>query len=95
MNFFFALLLVPLFISSQSTIELKNRFNTYLNFNGSLNSQVKFNDNSVSILNAGNPEFTIYLDEQPVFSNLLTSLKPQEFTSIISGKKTNIFPKNN
>lgn len=87
MKFFFAFLFVPLFVSSQLTNELKNRFNTYLNFNGSLNSQVKFNDNSVSILNAGNPEFTIYLDEQPVFSNLLTSLKPQDFITIYNWKK--------
>lgn len=87
MKFFLYFSFIPLIIFSQSNSELKNRFNTYLNFNGSLNSQVKFTDNSVSILNAGNPEFTLFSDEYQVFSNLLLSLKPQEFVPIYSWKK--------
>lgn len=87
MKFFFVLLFVPLFFFSQTITELKNRYTTYLNFNGSLNSYVRFNENSVSILNGGNPEFSVYLDEQNVFSNLLTSLKPQDFIPIYNWKK--------
>ena len=83
---FFALL-ITCTLNSQSITSLKNRFNTYLNFNGSLNSQVAFSDNSVSILSAGKPEFTVFTDEQQTFSLLLTSLKPSDFTSIYTWKK--------
>jgi N-acetylmuramoyl-L-alanine amidase len=79
--FFFGLL------QSQTTSDLKKKFDTYLSFNGSLNSLVSFNANSVSILNAGTPEFTVYTDEQAAISLLLKTLKPDEFLAIYNWKK--------
>lgn len=49
---------------SQTIQQCKNRFDTYLNFNGSLNNIVKFEDNSILLYNAqGKKEFAIYPHE--------------------------------
>ena len=79
--------LISIVCNSQSITDIKYRFNTYLNFKGSLNSSVSFSDNSVSIMNAGKPEFTVYVDEQKTFANLLLQLNPKDFTSIYTWKK--------
>jgi N-acetylmuramoyl-L-alanine amidase len=71
----------------QSVPELEKRFNTYLNFNGSLNSFVNFNEHSVSILSSGKSEFTVYDDEIAILSGLLKTLKPADFVSIYTWKK--------
>lgn len=72
---------------SQTTAELKKKFNTYLSFNGSLNALVTFNEQSVSILKAGAAEFTAYTDEFPKLSLLLKSKKPEDFLAIYTWKK--------
>lgn len=72
---------------SQTTAELKKKFNTYLSFNGSLNSLVSFNEHSVSILKAGLPEFTAYTDELPKLSLLLKAKKPEDILAIYAWKK--------
>ena len=89
MKFLFFAFFLILFVnaSSQSGTELKKRFDTYLNFNGSLNSLVSINANSVVILNAGKPEFTAFTDEQAVLSLLLKKLKPTEFLTLYKWKK--------
>ncbi len=72
---------------SQSISNLKQRFNTYLNFKGSLNSIVSFTDKSVSILKNNNAEFTLFNDELSVFAQLATQLPQQQFTFIYNWKK--------
>lgn len=72
---------------SQTTAELKKKFNTYLSFNGSLNSLVSFNEHSVSILKAGAAEFTAYTDELPKLSLLLKAKKPEDVLAIYAWKK--------
>lgn len=74
-------------LSGQLTPDLEKRFNTYLNFNGSLTSQVNFKEHSVSIMNAGKNEFTLYENEYATLSGLLKVLKPVEFVSIYNWKK--------
>ena len=85
------LIVLPAIIFSEyifaQSVDAKKRFDTYLNFNGSLNSLVSFNANSVSILNTGKPEFTVFNDEQSTLSILLKKLKPIEFLEIYNWKK--------
>ncbi len=87
MKFICFLCLTPLFIFSQSVPQLKKRFDTYLNFNGSLSSSVNFSEHSASILSAGKNEFTVYEDEINTISALLKVLKPSDFVSIYTWKK--------
>lgn len=84
---FFFLFVFSLTLSAQSASDLKKKFETYLSFNGSLNSLVTFNANSVSILNGGAPEFTVFLDEIPTLSLLLKKSKPADFLTLYSWKK--------
>jgi N-acetylmuramoyl-L-alanine amidase len=67
--------------------DLEKRFSTYLNFNGSLSSSLNFNAHSVSILNSGKNEFTVYEDEIAVISGLLKTVKPSDFIPIYNWKK--------
>lgn len=87
MKFTCFLCFAPLFIFAQSVPELKKRFDTYLNFNGSLSSSVNFNEHSVSILSSGKNELTLYEDEIATLSGLLKLLKPADFISIYTWKK--------
>ncbi len=84
---FLSVLIISFSVSSQTVIDLKKRYDTYLNFNGSLNSLVSFNANSVSVLNAGKSEFTVFTDEQPTLSFLLKKLNPTDFLVIYKWKK--------
>jgi N-acetylmuramoyl-L-alanine amidase len=74
-------------LSGQTTAELKKKSDTYLSFNGSLNSLLSFNANSVSILNAGKPEFTAYTDEFEKLALLLETKKAEDFLVIYQWKK--------
>lgn len=70
-------------IFSQSICDLKTRFNTYLNFNGSLNQCVSFTENSVVIKRDGKAEYTVYEGEQEILTALLKTKKPSEFMYFI------------
>jgi len=49
---------------SQSLPECKQRFDTYLNFKGSLNEVVKFEENTIFLLDSkGNKELAVYAEE--------------------------------
>ncbi len=50
-------------IKAQNIQQCRNRFDSYLNFHGSLNGFVKFNGNSLSLLSGGKKELTIYEEE--------------------------------
>ncbi len=76
-------------IFSQSICDLKTRFNTYLNFNGSLNQCVSFTENSVVIKSAGKAEYTVYEGEQEILTALLKTKKPSEFILLYHWKKNN------
>lgn len=84
---FLWLLLCCGMLSGQTTAELKKKFDTYLSFNGSLNASVSFNANSVSVLNAGKPEFTAYTDEFEKLALLLEFKKAEDFLAIYQWKK--------
>lgn len=78
----------------QLTTDMEKRFTTYLNFNGSLTSQVSFKEHSVSIMNSGKNEFTVYENEYTALAGLLKVLKPSEFVSIYNWKKNTRLSKN-
>ncbi len=89
MRLSFYLLFISNIIFSQSISELKTRFNTYLNFNSSLDQSISFSDKSVSIKIAGKPDFTIYEGEQEILSALLKNKTASEFIPIYQWKKNN------
>ena len=89
MKLFFYFIFFSPIIFSQSISDLKNRFDTYLNFNGSLNQSVSFTDKSVSIKSAGKPDFTIYDGEQEILIALLKTKKPSECITLYHWKKNN------
>lgn len=66
-------LLLPVLAFAQSKEDLERRFNTYLNFRGSLSSSVQISSSALSILEKGQPEFTAYASEWPVLGALLQS----------------------
>lgn len=91
---FLVLLLYSEILPGQTVTELKKKFDTYLSFNGSLNALVSFHANSVSILNAGKPEFTVYTDEFEKLALLLENKKADDFLGIYQWKKnTHLSPK--
>ncbi len=89
MKLFFYFIFIPNIIFSQSISDLKTRFDTYLNFNGSLNQSVSFTEKSVSIKNAGKSDFTVYEGEQEILTTLLKTKKTSEFITIYNWKKNN------
>ena len=89
MKLSFYFLFISNIIFSQSISELKTRFNTYLNFNGSLDQSVSFTEKSVSLKSAGKSDFTIYEGEQEILTTLLKNKTASEFTTIYHWKKNN------
>ncbi len=89
MKLFFYFIFISNIIFSQSISDLKTRFDTYLNFNGSLNQSVSFTEKSVSIKNAGKSDFTVYEGEQEILTTLLKTKKTSEFITIYNWKKNN------
>jgi len=89
MKLFFYFIFISNIIFSQSIPDLKTRFDTYLNFNGSLNQSVSFTEKSVSIKSAGKSDFTVYEGEQEILTTLLKTKKTSEFITIYNWKKNN------
>jgi N-acetylmuramoyl-L-alanine amidase len=77
-------------IKSQTIVDLKNRFNTYLNFKESLNHLVSFHQNAVSISNMGKAEFTVYENEINCLSLVFTNFKTTELINFYNWKKNRI-----
>lgn len=66
-------------VFSQSVHECKKRFDTYLNFKGSLNALVKFDKESISIYNSkGQKEFTAYHKELALLAEVFEHYTPEE-----------------
>ena len=60
------------FIFAQTIKQCKYRFDNYLNFKGSLNGRVLFNNDAIYILDSkGKKEFAIYANEIEVVSRFL------------------------
>ncbi|MBK9283733.1 MAG: N-acetylmuramoyl-L-alanine amidase [Sphingobacteriaceae bacterium] len=78
-SFLLFLILTPFIGSAQSVKKCKQRFDSYLNFRGSLNSLVKFDNNSICIYHNGKKEFSLYTNELEMMAEFFehTSLKQQ------------------
>lgn len=75
----FILAVIPFLCFSQTIKQCQQRFDSYLNFRGSLNNLVKFDDQSISIYHNGKKEFSIYANELAMMAEFFehTSLKQQ------------------
>lgn len=83
---FFFLILIE-FSFSQSIQQCKHRFDTYLNFRGSLNSVVKFEEDAICIFDAqGKKEFAIYAHELPLMAAFFEHNTYQEQEKLIKQK---------
>ncbi|MCE3226756.1 MAG: hypothetical protein K0S32_1307, partial [Bacteroidetes bacterium] len=81
---------IPLFYNAQTVKQCKERFDKYLNFKGSLNNVVKFEENVIHICNSkGNKEFSIYAHEIEMLGEFFehTSYKKQEELLKLKGTK--------
>lgn len=84
------LFVVNSFAYAQTMKQCKQRFDTYLNFKGSLNNVVKFEENVINIYNPkGVKEFAIYANELDMLAEFFehTSLKQQEQLLKLKGTK--------
>lgn len=76
--------------SAQTVKQCKERFDTYLNFKGSLNNIVKFEDKQIDFYNSkGTKEFSIYSGEISMLADFFehTSYKQQEELLKLKGTK--------
>lgn len=80
-------LLLPVLAMSQSKDDLERRFNTYLNFRGSLSSSVQISSSALSILSNGQPEFTAYAAEWQAVGALLQSQTIEQQKQFYDWKK--------
>lgn len=80
-------LLISITVNSQTISVLKNRFNLYLNFKNSLISSVAFTNNSVSIINKGRVEFTVFENEITILSDCFKTLTIQECLKLYTWKQ--------
>lgn len=81
---------VTAFGNAQSIKQCKERFDNYLNFHGSLNNLVKFDDNQITIYNnKGLKEFVVHAGELEMLAEFFehTSLKQQEELLKLKGTK--------
>jgi len=81
MKFCFSLFcLLTLFAKAQTIQQCKQRFDNYLNFKGSLNGSVKFENDALYLMSGGKKEFAVYANEVGVLSDFFqhTSLKQQD-----------------
>lgn len=86
----FILLVCTFSFSAQTIKQCKERFDTYLNFKGSLNNYVKFEDNVINMYNSkGTKEFSIYSHEIEMLAEFFehTSYKQQEQLMKLKGTK--------
>ncbi|MGZ3899074.1 MAG: hypothetical protein ACXVNQ_01960, partial [Bacteroidia bacterium] len=78
------------FCEAQTIHQCKERFETYLNFKGSLNNIVKFTDKEIGFYNAkGTKEFSIYSGEISMLADFFehTTYKQQEQLLKLKGTK--------
>lgn len=79
--------LFGLFSQAQTIQQCKNRFDTYLNFKGSLNSKVKFEKEVIYICNAqGKKEFAVYENEIKGLALFFENANIQQQQALMSSK---------
>lgn len=86
----YILVLVAAVGRAQTMRQCRQRFDAYLNFKGSLNNVVKFEENVINIYNPkGEKEFAIYSGELEMLADFFehTSLKQQEELLKLKGTK--------
>jgi N-acetylmuramoyl-L-alanine amidase len=86
------LLIAVFFLShcafAQSVADCKKRFDTYLNFRGSLNGYVQFDEEGIYLLDAnGKKELAIYAAELPVLADFFANSSIQQQEKLINEKK--------
>lgn len=78
------------FSQAQSIQQCRQRFDTYLNFRGSLNALVKFENDAICLFNAqGKKEFTLYASELLLLSDFFqnSTISQQEQLMRMKGTK--------
>lgn len=79
--------LLGLFSQAQTVQQCKKRFDTYLNFKGSLNSKVKFEKEVIYICNAqGKKEFAVYENEIKGLAQFFENTNIQQQQTLMSSK---------
>ncbi len=74
-------------LNAQTIQDCKKRFDTYLNFKGSLNGLVRFDKESISIYNAkGQKEFTAYQKEIPMLAEVFENYDPKAAAKFYKNK---------
>jgi N-acetylmuramoyl-L-alanine amidase len=77
-------------LHAQTIIECKKRFDTYLNFKGSLNNLVRFTKDGIQIYNAkGQKEFTAYQKEIPMLAEVFENYDTKAAIKFYKGKANN------
>lgn len=91
MRFFAAIgLCFSTLLNSQTIQECRQRFTTYLNFHGSLNTAVKFSERSFSLPGVqGTKEITIYEEELPALAVFFERSSPEQQLAFIAKKGNN------
>lgn len=83
-----ALCVVANFAFSQTIAECKKRFDSYLNFRGSLNGYVQFDPEAIYLLDEkGKKELAIYANELPVLSDFFANSSFAQQEKFIAKKK--------
>lgn len=72
---------------AQTIKDCKYRFDNYLNFKGSLNRVVKFENNVLYIEDKGKKEFAVYANELKVISNYFQNTSQEEQEAFVRFKK--------
>ncbi len=90
MRLFVVLFFIQLYSHAQSIRACQQRFNAYLNFKGSLNSVVKFEDDAIYLMNnKGDKEFAVYSHELDMLAEFFenNSFTQQEQLLKLKGTK--------
>lgn len=81
-------------LQAQTIRQCQQRFNTYLNFHGSLNGSVKFSEKSLTYFNAqGKKEYTIYEEELAAMSLFFEKSTASQQEALLARKGNQILPK--
>lgn len=87
-KFLVTLLLFSHCALAQSVADCKKRFDTYLNFRGSLNGYVQFDEEGIYLLDAkGQKELAIYKVEIPLLAEFFANSTIQQQEALIQQKK--------
>ncbi|MBP9069429.1 MAG: hypothetical protein KBG47_07975, partial [Bacteroidia bacterium] len=76
-------------LGAQTVQDCKKRFDSYLNFKGSLNNLVRFDKESITIYNSkGQKEFTAYQKEIPMLAEVFENYDTKTATKFYKNKSS-------